>query len=160
MSWFINGLAVQLENQRGMTGFQNIAIDVLVTRDTRIRAHIKVPQIVHAGADASRICPIGASMPAQPRLGRAVTIFARNAFIRTRTRSETTRVNRLKWRMTNGAASVRLRLRNANDLADSGGASVEQNRIGAGVKIFLRPGDVLAAFFSGATVATGRLATD
>ncbi len=57
--------------------------------------------------------------------------------------------------MTNGAARARLRLRDANGLANPGRTRIEQNRIGACVKIFLRPGDVLASFFAGAAMTTG-----
>ncbi len=57
--------------------------------------------------------------------------------------------------MTNGAARARLRLRDANGLANPGRTRIEQNRIGACVKILLRPDDVLASFFAGAAMTTG-----
>ena len=57
--------------------------------------------------------------------------------------------------MTNGAARARLR-RDTDRLADAGGTRVEQNRVSTRVKIFLRPGDVLAPLFAGTAVTTGR----
>ena len=62
--------------------------------------------------------------------------------------------------MTNRAARARLRLRRAERFTDSRRARVEKNRVSASMKIFLRPGDVLAPLFAGAAVATGRLATN
>ena len=58
--------------------------------------------------------------------------------------------------MTDGAARARLRLRDADRFTDASRPRVQQNCVGAGVKIFLRPSDVLAAFFAGAAVTTGR----
>ena len=58
--------------------------------------------------------------------------------------------------MTNGAARARLRLRDAQGFTNPGRARVEENGVGASVKIFLRPGDVLAPLFASATVTTGR----
>lgn len=157
---FIDGLAVEFENELRMTGFQNVGIDILVTGDASVGTDIKISEIVHARADTGRVSPIGASMSAQPRFGRAVTIFARHAFVRTRARGQSICGHGLKWRVTNCAACARLRLGEAKRFADPRGARVEQNRVSPGVKIFLRPGDVLAAFFTGATVATGRFTTD
>ena len=57
--------------------------------------------------------------------------------------------------MTNSAARARLR-RDTDRFSDASRTRVQENRVGAGVKIFLRPGDVLAPFFAGATVTTGR----
>ena len=58
--------------------------------------------------------------------------------------------------MTNGAARARLRLRDTDRFADTGRPRVQQNCVGSGVKIFLRPGNVLAPLFAGAAVTTGR----
>jgi len=77
-----------------------------------------------------------------------------------RGRGEPSGSDRLQGRVTNGATRARLRLRNPDCFADPGRARVEQNRVSAGMKIFLRPGDVLAALFAGAAVTTGGLATD
>ena len=115
---------------------------------------------MHAGADPRRVSPIGASMSAQPRFGRAMTSFARHAFIRMRGRGESIGGSRLKWRMTNRAARTRLRLRDAQGFTNPGRARVEENGVGVSVKIFLRPGDVLAPSFAGAAMTTGRLTSD
>src|SRR5438067_4436247 len=133
---FVVRLTVEFEDELGMAGFQKIDIDILVTGDARICAQVKVPQVVHSGADARGVSPIGASVSAQPRFSRAVTTFARNAFIRTRGRGQSIRGDRLKRRMANGAARARLRLSNADSLADSGRARVEQNGVGPRMKIF------------------------
>jgi hypothetical protein len=62
--------------------------------------------------------------------------------------------------MTNSAARARLRLRDTNRFADASRTRVQENGIGAGMKIFLRPGDILASFFAGAAVTTGRFASN
>lgn len=62
--------------------------------------------------------------------------------------------------MTNGATRAGLRLRNSDSVADSSRTRVEKDRVSAGVKIFLRPGDVLAPLFAGAAVATGGFAAN
>ena len=59
--------------------------------------------------------------------------------------------------MTHGAPRARLR-RDTNRLANAGGTRVEQNRVSTRVKIFLRPGDVLAPLFAGAAMTTGGFA--
>lgn len=150
---FIDGLTVEFENELRMTGFQNVGLDILVTGDASVGTDIKISEIVHAGTDARGVRPIGSSMSAQPRFGRAVTIFARHSFVRSRGRSQSIRGQGLKRRVTNRTARARLRLGEAECFADSRRARVEQNRISAGVKIFLRPSDVLAAFFTGTAVA-------
>jgi hypothetical protein len=61
--------------------------------------------------------------------------------------------------MTHGAPRARLR-RDTNRLADAGGTRVEQNRVSTRVKIFLRPGDVLAPLFAGAAMTTGGFASN
>jgi len=61
--------------------------------------------------------------------------------------------------MTDGATPARLWLRNAQRFSDPGRTRIQKNCVGAGMKIFLRPGDELAAFFAGAAVAAGRFAT-
>ena len=81
---FVNRLAVELEDELGMARFQNIGIDILMACHTRVRAHIKISKIVHAGADARCVCPIGPGVSAQPRLGGAMTIFTGDAFVRAR----------------------------------------------------------------------------
>ena len=77
-----------------------------------------------------------------------------------RGRGESIGSSRLKWRMTNRAARTRLRLRDAQGFTNPGRARVEENGVGASVKIFLRPGDVLAASFAGAAMTTGRSTSD
>lgn len=62
--------------------------------------------------------------------------------------------------MTNRAARTGLRLQRAERFTDSRRTRVEKNRVSASMKIFLRPGNVLAPLFAGAAVATGRLATN
>src|SRR5437868_2576756 len=157
---FVDRLTIELKNELGMTGGQNVGLDILMTGDAGIRAHVKASQIMHPGADSRGISPVGSRVSAQPRFSRAVTIFARHSFIRSRARRETSRLDRLERRMANRATCARLRLRNANRLADSRRTRIEQNRERAGVKILLRPGDVLAAFFARAAVTAGRLTTN
>ena len=99
-------------------------------------------------------------MTAQPRAGRAVACFARNAFVDVRSRREPGLGNGLERRMANRAARVGGRFAAADGLGDSRRACISQNNKRLGVKIFLRPGDVLAALFAGAAVATGRSTTD
>ena len=111
---------------------------------------------MHPGADARGVGPIRAGVSAQPRFGCAVTTFAGDAFIRTRARSQACLGNGLKRGMTNGAARARLRLRGADRLADASRPRIEQNCVSASVKIFLRPGDVLAPFLASAAMTTGR----
>ena len=62
--------------------------------------------------------------------------------------------------MTNRAARARLRLRDCDSLANASRARVEEDSVSAGVKIFLRPGDVLTALFASTTMTTGRFAAD
>jgi len=57
--------------------------------------------------------------------------------------------------MANCATRARLWLRNTDGFANSSRASVQKDRVGAGVKIFLGPGDVLASLFARAAVTTG-----
>ena len=135
--WFVDRLAIELEDEFRVARFQNVSVDILMAGDASVRAHIKISQIVHAGGRAHRVGPIGASMAAEPRFGRAVTTFAGNAFVRARGGCQASLSNRLKRRMTNGAAGVRLRLRDADRFADAGRPRVQQNCVGAGVKIFL-----------------------
>src|SRR6266480_3208230 len=94
--WFVNRLTIEFKNERWMSAFKQVALDVLMTGDARVRAHVKISQVVHAGADAHRVRPIGASVSAKPRLGRAVTTFARDAFVGTRARCQASLSNRLK----------------------------------------------------------------
>lgn len=61
--------------------------------------------------------------------------------------------------MTHGAPRARLR-RDTDRLADAGGTRVEQNRVSTRVKIFLRPGDVLAPLFARTTMTTGGFASN
>ena len=81
MFWLGHGLAIEFKGQFGMTGREQIRVQVLMTSDAGISPDVKVAQIVHAGADASGIRPIPARMPAQPLAGGPVTVLARDAFI-------------------------------------------------------------------------------
>src|SRR5258708_39494818 len=130
---FVDRLTVELEDKLGMAGLQNVGVNILVTRDAGVGANIEISQITHASADSSRISPIGASMSAQPRFGRAMTIVAGNAFVRTRSRRESVGGHRLKRRMTNGAPGARLRLRDAERFTDPRRTRIEQNGVGAGM---------------------------
>ena len=154
----VDGLAVELKHKRGMTGFQKVVVDVLMTGDTSVGADIEAAQVAHPSGNAHRIIPIGARVSTQPRAGRAVTIFAGNAFVRVRGGSEAHWPDGLKWRMTNGAARVRLRFVNSNGFRDPRRTGIEQNGKGARMKILARPGDVLAALFARPAVTTGRFA--
>src|ERR1700758_3122516 len=62
--------------------------------------------------------------------------------------------------MTNRAPAALLRCRQAERLSDARGAGVGQNSICARMKVLLRPRHILAAFFAGSAVATGRIAAD
>ena len=73
---FVGRLTIEFEYQFGMARLQNIGSNILMTGNASVRARVKIPEIVHAGADAGRISPIRASVSAQPRFGRAVTTFA------------------------------------------------------------------------------------
>ena len=64
----------------------------------------------------------------------------------------------LKWRMTNGAARVRLRFADSYGLGNSRRAGIEQNGKSVRMKILARPGDILAALFARTAVTTGRFA--
>ena len=83
------GLAVQLENEFRMTGAEKLRLHVLVTRDAGVGADIKRTQIAHACADSGGVGPIGAGVTAQPTLTGAVTVFAGDAFVGVRRRSQT-----------------------------------------------------------------------
>src|SRR5947209_8459383 len=154
----VNGLAVELEDELGMARFENVRLDHLMTGDARVRARIKAAQIVHPSADSCRVRPIGSGMTAQPWFGCAVTIFAGNAFLGPHARAQSRGGKGLKWRMTHRAARARLRLGDPERFADSRGARIEQNGRRAGVKIFLRPDEILAALFPGAAMTTRRFA--
>jgi len=154
--WFVDRLTIELKNEFRVTRFQNVSVDILVAGDARVRAHIEISQVMHAGGHARCVSPIAAGMSAQPRFGRAVATFTRHAFIGACARCEPTWSNRLKRRMTNGAACARLRLRDADRFTDPSRTRIQENGIRARVKIFLRPRDILAAFFAGAAVTTGR----
>ena len=160
MLWFVDRLTIELKNEFGVTRFQNVSVDILVAGDARVRAHIEISQVMHAGGHARRVSPIGAGMAAQPRFGRAVATFTRHAFIGACSGCQASLSNRLKRRMTNGAARVRLRLRDADRFTDASRPRIQENGISACVKIFLRPSDVLAPFFAGAAVTTGRSASN
>ena len=84
MFWFVDRLTVEFEDELWMPGFQNVSVDILMAGDASVGAHIKISQVMHPGADACCIGPIGPGMATQPRFGRAVTTFARHAFIGTR----------------------------------------------------------------------------
>lgn len=77
-----------------------------------------------------------------------------------RCRSETGLRDRLKWRMTSGAACTRLRIRDPYGFANPRGTGIKQDRKRVGMKIFLRPDDVLVALFPGTAVTRRRFATD
>ena len=154
----VDGLAVELKHKRGMAGFQKVVVDVLMTSDTSVGADIEAAQVAHPRANAHRIIPIGARVSAQPRAGRAVTTFTRNAFVRVRGGSEAHWPDGLKWRMTNGAARVRLRFADSYGLGNSRRAGIEQNGKSVCMKILARPGDVLAALFARPAVTTRRFA--
>src|SRR2546430_17448096 len=77
---FVDRLTVEFEHELGMARVQNIGIDILVAGDTRVRARIKISEIVHPSADARRIGPIGPGVSAQPWFGSAMTSFAGHAF--------------------------------------------------------------------------------
>src|ERR1700686_1790514 len=96
MPWLVDRLAIEFKNEFGMSGFQNVSGDILVTGDARVRARVKISQIVHAGANARRIGPIAASVSAQPRFSCAVTTFARHAFVGMRGWRQATLRNGLK----------------------------------------------------------------
>src|SRR5207302_2981626 len=96
MLWFVDRLAIEFKNEFGMSGFQNVSVNVLMTGDARICAHVKISQVMHASTDARRVGPIAASMSAQPRLSRTVTTFARHAFVGMRGWRQATLNNGLK----------------------------------------------------------------
>jgi hypothetical protein len=77
-----------------------------------------------------------------------------------RRRSELRWRDRLKRRMTNGATRACWCVGYAGAFRDAGRARIGQNRKGAGMKILARPGNVLAAFFAGPAVTTGRSTTN
>ena len=137
MSRFVDRLTIELKDEFGVTGFQNVSVDILVAGDARVRAHIEISQVMHAGGQARRVSPIGAGMAAQPGFGRAVATFTRHAFIGACARCKPTWSNRLKRRMTNSAARARLRRRDTDCFADPGRTRIQQNCISAGVKILL-----------------------
>src|SRR5205823_1293939 len=83
-----NGLSVQLERELGVTRFENLSVEVLMTGDAGVAAHVEAAQVAHTRAHARGIGPIFARVTAQPRFGRTVTTFARDAFVRTRVRPE------------------------------------------------------------------------
>src|SRR3989442_12115817 len=157
---FIDRLTVELEDKRRMAGFQNVVVDVLMTCHAGVRAHVKIPQVVHAGAHAHGVCPIAPRVSAQPRTGRPVTSFAGNAFVGMRAGSESRLGDRVKWRMANGATRVRGRFAAADTFGDAGRSRIGQNGEGLGVKILGRPGDVLAALLASAAMTTGGSTTN
>jgi hypothetical protein len=61
--------------------------------------------------------------------------------------------------MTNCATRARLGVIDPGSVCDSRRTSIEQNRVGTGVKILPGPSQVLAAFFPCASVTTGRPAS-
>lgn len=150
-----DGLAVQLEKQIGMTSLQNLRGKVLVTSDAGVGAHINVAQIAHAGSHPRVVAPVRSRMPAQPAPSSAMAAFAGNAFVRVRRPREPAGRDRLKRGMAGGAACARLGRPYSEPFGNSLGSRIEQNGVRLGMKIFLDPGDVLAAFWTGAAVATG-----
>src|SRR5437762_6162830 len=86
-----------------MAGFQERRFQNLMTGGARGGAHIKIAQIAHPGADSGIVGPVFSGVSAQPTAGRAVTVLARDAFVRMRFRPEATPRDRLQRRMTNGA---------------------------------------------------------
>ena len=101
---FVDRLAVEFKDERRVTSFQKLIVDVLMTGNTSVGAHVKISEIAHIGIDTDRVGPIGAGVSTQPRPGRAVTTFAGNAFIRMGGWSESGLRDGLKWRMANRAA--------------------------------------------------------
>jgi hypothetical protein len=65
-----------------MTSPEQIRVQVLMTGDAGIGPNVKAAQVPHSGADTRGVSPVPARVPAQPRPGCAVTIFAGDAFIR------------------------------------------------------------------------------
>ena len=65
----------------------------------------------------------------------------------------------MQWRMADRAAGARFRGRQGERFRHARRTGIDQNCIGSGVKILLHPGEILAAFFAGSAVATGRFAT-
>ena len=62
--------------------------------------------------------------------------------------------------MADRTAGARLRGGQRERFRHARGTSVDQNRVGTGVKILLHPSQILAALFARPAVATGRFATN
>ena len=69
---FGDRLAVEFEEQIGMTRLQELGRKILVAGDAGVCAHIKVAEIAHASGDAGVVGPIRAGVAAQPAAGGAV----------------------------------------------------------------------------------------
>ncbi|CAN5570397.1 hypothetical protein BH20VER1_BH20VER1_18860 [soil metagenome] len=51
-------LAVELEDERGMTGGGDIRVEILVAGDAGIRAHVETLQVTHTCTDANGVGPV------------------------------------------------------------------------------------------------------
>src|SRR5438045_5551597 len=65
MLWFVDRLAIKFKYQFGMSGFQNVGGDTLVTGDATVGAHVKISQVVHAGVNTRPVWPIAARSSAE-----------------------------------------------------------------------------------------------
>ncbi len=131
-----------------------------MTSNARVCAHVEIAEIAHSSGDAGVVGPIRASVAAQPTPGGAVARLTRNAFVGLRGSSEPAGWDRLQWRMTNRAASARLRPCDSQAFCNPFGPRIEQNRIRLCVKILPAPGNILAPLRTGATVTAGGFAAD
>src|SRR2546423_5069407 len=143
-----------------MTRFQERRLEILMTGRARGRAHINTAQVAHPGPDACVVAPLLSCVSAQPSARRAVAGLAGNAFVRMRFRAKPARRDRLERRMANRAACTCFGRRNSEAFCDPLGTRGQQDRETFRVKIFLAPGEILAALRSSATVAAGRFTAD
>src|SRR2546423_8625135 len=104
MFWLADRLAIELEKQIRMAGFQKCRLQNLMAGCARRRPHIQTAQIAHPGADASVVSPIFSRVTAEPSARRAVAVLTRNTLVRMRLRSKPAWRDRLERRMTHGAA--------------------------------------------------------
>src|SRR5881394_720715 len=106
-----------------------------MTSNARVCAHVEIAEIAHPSGDAGVVGPIRASVAAQPTPGGAVARLTRNSFVGLCGPSEPPGWDSLQWRMTNRAASARLRARDSQAFRNPLGPGVEQNGICLCVKI-------------------------
>ena len=143
-----------------MASFDDIGINILVTRHTGVRADVETAEISQARRETHGVSPICSRVTAQPGSSCVVATFTRNALVGVRSRSQPGGGYRLKGRVTNGATIARLRCRQRKRLRDSRRAGVDQDGVRSRVKVLLRPCEILASLFTSAAVATGRFATN